>query len=57
MGRLRINDETTISRFAAGPFRRIDKALRPIEGRGPEKRSEFIREAVERELKRRERKT
>lgn len=50
MGRKRINDEQTPARFPAGTLDRIDSALE--EG---EKRSDLIREAVERELKRRER--
>lgn len=50
MGRKRINDEQTPARFPAGTLTRIDSVL--DEG---EKRSDLIREAVERELKRRER--
>jgi len=50
MGRKRINDEQTPARFPAGTLERIDAALE--EG---EKRSDLIREAVERELKRRSR--
>lgn len=50
MGRKRINDEQTPARFPAGTLDRIDAAL--DEG---ENRSDLIREAVERELKRRER--
>jgi len=50
MGRKRINDEQTPARFPAGTLERIDAALE--EG---EKRSDLIREAVERELKRRAR--
>lgn len=50
VGRPRINDEQTPARFPAGTLARIDGAL--AEG---EKRSDFIREAVDRELKRRER--
>ena len=49
MGRKRINDEQTPARFPAGTLARVDEAL--DEG---EKRSDLIREAVERELKRRE---
>jgi hypothetical protein len=52
MGRKRINDEQTPARFPAGTLERIDSAL--AEG---EKRSDLIREAVERELKRRERRS
>lgn len=50
MGRKRINDEQTPARFPAGTLDRIDAVL--DEG---EKRSDLIRKAVERELKRRER--
>ena len=50
MGRKKINDEQTPARFPAGTLARIDAAL----GEG-EKRSDLIREAVERELKRRAR--
>jgi metal-responsive CopG/Arc/MetJ family transcriptional regulator len=49
MGRKKINDEQTPARFPAGTLARVDAAL--DEG---EKRSDLIREAVERELKRRE---
>jgi len=52
MGRHKINDEQTPARFPAGTLERIDATL--DEG---EKRSDFIRDAVERELKRRERKS
>jgi hypothetical protein len=48
MGRKKINDEQTPARFPAGTLARIDAAL--SDG---EKRSDLIREAVERELKRR----
>jgi hypothetical protein len=48
MGRKKINDEQTPARFPSGTLARIDLAL----GEG-EKRSDLIREAVERELKRR----
>jgi len=50
MGRKKINDEQTPARFPSGTLDRIDDAL--DEG---EKRSDLIRKAVERELKRRER--
>ena len=50
MGRKRINEEQTPARFPAGTLERIDAAL--ADG---EKRADLIREAVERELKRRER--
>jgi hypothetical protein len=49
MSRKRINDEQTPARFPAGTLARIKKVL--VES---EKRSDLIREAVERELKRRE---
>lgn len=49
VGRTRINEEQTPARFRGGTLERIDKAL--VE---KEKRSDFIRDAVERELKRRE---
>jgi metal-responsive CopG/Arc/MetJ family transcriptional regulator len=48
MGRKKINDEQTPARFPAGTLARIDDSLK--EG---EKRSDLIREAVEKELKRR----
>lgn len=48
MGRKQINHEQTPARFPAGTLARIDEAL--DEG---EKRSDLIRKAVERELKRR----
>ncbi len=50
MGRKQINEEQTPARFPGGTLERIDRTL--DDG---EKRSDFIREAVERELKRRER--
>lgn len=49
MGRKKINDEQMPARFPEGTLDRIGAAL--TEG---EKHSDFIREAVERELKRRE---
>lgn len=49
VGRKQINDEQTPARFPAGTLARVDRAL----AHG-EKRSEFMREAVERELERRE---
>jgi metal-responsive CopG/Arc/MetJ family transcriptional regulator len=49
VGRKQINHEQTPARFAEGTLARIDAVL--SEG---EKRSDFIREAVERELERRE---
>lgn len=51
MGRRQINHEQTPARFPEGTLARIDAAL--AEG---EKRSDLIREAVDRELKRRARK-
>lgn len=50
VGRPRINGEQTPARFRDGTLARVDAAL--ADG---EKRSDFIREAVERELSRRER--
>lgn len=50
MGRKKINDEQTPARFRLGTLARIDVVL--SEG---EKRSDFIREAVDAELVRRER--
>lgn len=49
VGRPRINEEGTPARFRAGTLARIDASLV-----GKEKRSDFIREAVEAELARRE---
>lgn len=51
MGRKKINDEQMPARFPAGTLDRIDQALEDGENR-----SDLIREAVERELKRRLRK-
>lgn len=48
VGRRKINDEQTPARFPLGTLERIDAALVD-----KEKRSDFIREAVERELERR----
>ena len=50
MGRKRINEEGMPARFPAGTLARIDAVL--DDG---EKRADLIRQAVERELKRRER--
>lgn len=50
VGRTKINDEQTPARFPAGTLDRIDDLLAD-----KEKRSDFIREAVEREIKRRSR--
>lgn len=52
MGRKQINFEQLPGRFPAGTLDRIDAVL----GEG-EKRADLLREAVERELKRRERRT
>lgn len=49
VGRIKINDEQTPARFPEGTLARIDVVLAE-----KEKRSDFIREAVEREIKRRE---
>lgn len=49
VGRPKINEEQTPARFPAGTLARIDGVLTERE-----KRSDFIREAVEAELKRRE---
>lgn len=51
MGRKRINDEQYLAKFPEGTLARIDSALEE-----KEPRAALIREAVERELKRRERK-
>lgn len=51
VGRKQINHEQTPARFPEGTLERIDSVL----GEG-EKRSDLIREAVDREIKRRERK-
>lgn len=53
MGRRQINEEQMPARFPGGTLDRIDRVLDPETN---EKRSDFVREAVERELKRRERK-
>jgi hypothetical protein len=52
VGRIRINDEQTPARFPEGTLARIDAVLSD-----KEKRSDFIREAIEKELKRREKLT
>jgi hypothetical protein len=49
MGRKRINEDQTPARLPAGTLDRIDALLRERE-----KRADFIRSAIERELKRRE---
>jgi metal-responsive CopG/Arc/MetJ family transcriptional regulator len=51
MGRRRINEQFMSARFPSGTFERMDDVLED-----GEKRADLIREAVERELKRRERK-
>lgn len=51
MGRKKINEEQTPARLPAGTLARMDAALEE-----DEKRADLLREAVERELKRRERK-
>jgi hypothetical protein len=50
VGRKRINDEQTPARFPAGTLARLDAVL----GKG-EKRADLLREAVRREIERRER--
>ena len=52
-GRPQINEEQTPARFPGGTLDRIDRVLDPETN---EKRSDFIREAVEKELNRREKK-
>lgn len=48
VGRTKINDEQTPARFPEGTLARIDNVLDP-----KEKRSDFIRDAVEKEILRR----
>ncbi len=50
VGRVKINDEQYPAKFPDGTLARISAVLE-----GKEKRSDFIRSAVERELRRRER--
>jgi hypothetical protein len=50
MGRKQINDEQTVARFPAGTMDRIVATLEK-----GEKQADFLRKAIERELKRRER--
>lgn len=50
MGRKQINEEETMARFPAGTLARMKAVLREGEGQ-----ASLIREAVEREIKRRER--
>jgi hypothetical protein len=52
MGRTKQWDEDMQARFPAGTFERIESVLTDNENR-----TDFVREAVERELKRRERKS
>ncbi len=49
VGRIRINDESVVARFPKGTLARIDDVLAE-----KEKRADFIREAIDREIKRRE---
>jgi hypothetical protein len=49
VGRPKINEEQTPARLPAGTLARIEKVLEPTEAR-----SDFIRQAIETELKRRE---
>lgn len=49
-GRPQINHEQASARFPEGTLKRIEKALEKDEGQ-----ADFLREAVKRELKRRER--
>lgn len=51
MGRKQINSESTIIRLPEGTLERVDASLED-----KEPRATFFREAVERELKRRDRK-
>jgi metal-responsive CopG/Arc/MetJ family transcriptional regulator len=51
VGRKRINEEQMPARFPAGTLARIDAVL---DSETNEKRADMVREAVERELKRRE---
>jgi metal-responsive CopG/Arc/MetJ family transcriptional regulator len=51
MGRKQINHEQTPARFPEGTLERIDESLKD-----GEKRSDLIREAVEKELKKRAKK-
>lgn len=50
MGRKKLWSEDMVARFAEGTFQRMDAVRAEDEGR-----TDFVREAVERELKRRER--
>lgn len=51
MGRRQINFESMVARFPAGTMTRVDAVL----ATGGETRTDLLREAVERELRRRER--
>ena len=50
MGRIKINEEAMTARFPAGTLKRLDRVL----DKG-EPKAEFVREAVSRELRNRER--
>ena len=50
MGRKTINEEQTPARFPAGTLARVDSLLAP-----KEKRADFIRDAVDAEIRKRER--
>ena len=52
MGRKQINAEVYLAKFPEGTLDRIDKVLE-----AKEPRAAFVREAVDREIKRRERKS
>jgi hypothetical protein len=51
VGRKQINSEATVARFRAGTLARIDAVLDP-----KEKRADFLRDTIEAEINRRERK-
>ena len=51
LGRKQINAEQTVARFRAGTLARIDAVLDP-----KEKRADFLRDTIEAEINRRERK-
>ena len=56
VGRRKINDEEMTARFPAGTLARMRAVLRPRRGEKPaEKMSDIVRDAVEREITRRER--
>jgi hypothetical protein len=52
MGRKRINGEVYLAKFPDGTLERIDRVLE-----AKEPRAAFVREAVDREIKRRERRS